>query len=537
MTILLRPYQQEALESIASNYSTGIQRQVVHLPTAAGKTVVFSSLVDQAIRKEPKTRALVLAFSCDLLTQAKDKLKMISPDLDVGIVDANHKEFGCSVVVSSVQSARQPNNLEQLKAQGFSIVIVDECHHFASDSARFVLNELGFSKIGCSTSGRLLVGFSATPFRSDSKGLGEIFDRIVYHRSIKEMIAQGYLCNPRGHRVVTDIDFAKIEVEGGDFDQSTLSRIMNTPEVSQTIVSSYQEKATGRKTIAFATSIEHSVALAQQFKHNGISSEAIHSRLSSEEQNDLKKKFRNGDIEVLVNPLLLCEGYDEPSISCVIVARPTKSSGLYQQMAGRGLRLFPGKEDCIILDFSDQNHTLCNVGILLGDNLNDEQPKRHGKSEKIEELVKDLPLNINLKLKKAIIELDLLGKSFTWQKDFNGQYFLKGSGMTVLKLVKVSEDRFDVVFHGLSGIRMIAKGLDFSYSFSAAEDFAKANRALFAVADLEASWRELPISDKQKELFYSGGFKNGIENLTRGQAAQIISSGVLKRKKPHRKSA
>lgn len=528
--ITLRPYQNEALESVTSNYAIGLRRQVIHLPTAAGKTVIFASMIDRAIKKNPATRALILAFSCDLLGQAKDKLKMISPHLDVGIVDASHKEFGCSVVVSSVQSARQPGNLEQLKAQGFSIAIADECHHFASDSARLVLNELGFSKIGCSVSGKLLVGFSATPFRNDSKGLGEIFDRIVYHRSIKEMIDQGYLCKPTGCRVVTDIDFSKVEVEGGDFAQSALARVMNTPEISQTIVSSYQEKAAGRKTIAFATSIEHSVALAEQFRHNGIFASAIHSGLSIDVQKDLKKKFRNGDIEVLVNPLLLCEGFDEPSISCVIVARPTKSAGLYQQMAGRGLRLFPGKEDCIVLDFSDQNHTLCNIGILIGDNLDDEEIKRPRKNEKVNELVKDLPPNINPKLKKAIIELDLLGQSFTWQKDLSGQYFLKGGFDIMLKLTKVGEDRYEVILSGPKGTRTIVSGLDFSYSFSAAEDFVKANRPLFAISDLDAEWRKKPISEKQKDLFWAGGFRSGIEELTCGQAAQIIASGVLRKK-------
>jgi superfamily II DNA or RNA helicase len=126
--INLRPYQNEALESIVSNYETGVRRQVVHLPTAAGKTVIFASLIDRAIKKNPSIRVLVLAFSTDHLGQARAKLNMISPGLGVGIVDADHKEFDRQVVISSVQSARVPGNLAQLQAQGFSICIVDECH-------------------------------------------------------------------------------------------------------------------------------------------------------------------------------------------------------------------------------------------------------------------------------------------------------------------------------------------------------------------------------------------------------------------------
>ncbi len=528
--IQLRSYQTECLQAITSNLSDGIFSQVVHLPTASGKTVIFASLIAQAIKADPSTRALVLAFSTDLLGQARDKLKMIAPDLDVGIVDADHKEFDRQIVVSSVQSARISGNLAQLQAQDFKICIADECHHFACDTARHVLNELGFG-YDCATYRKLLVGFSATPFRSDAKGLGEIFDKIVYHRSTKEMIEDNYLCRPIGNRVVTDIDFSQIAVESGDFATSALSSVMNTDAVNQTIVSSYLERCAGRKTIAFCTSIDHAVKLAECFKQFGVFSEAIHSNLSIVERESIKQKFSDGAIEVLTNPLMLTEGYDEPSISCVIIARPTKSAGLYQQMAGRGLRLHPTKKDCMILDFGDQAHTLCNVGVLLNDELDEEKKDQPRKNEHVEDLIKNLPPNINPKLKKAILELDLLGDSFAWLKDANGFYFLKGAGDVVLKLIKTGSDRYDVILIGAKGTRVIAKGLDFSYSFSAAEDFARANRALFAISDLEAAWRFQPISEKQKGVFRSGGYKNGIDELTKGQASDIIASGVLRKKK------
>ncbi len=530
MNVQLRPYQIETLEAIAATRIAGIHRQVVHLPTAAGKTVIFSSLIDQAIEADPLTRALILAFSTDLLEQARDKLHMISPGLNVGIVDAKHKEFDRQVVVSSIQSARIPGNLQQLQSQGFSIAIADECHHFASDTARLVLNELGFG-LGCAANDRLLVGFTATPFRSDSKGLGEIFDKIVYHRSIKQMIDDGYLCPPNGHKVLTDLNLSKVAVENGDFSPSALSMAMNTDPINQTIVQSYMEKAVGRKTIAFCTSIDHSVKLAEWFRRFGIVAEAIHSNLSTAARDSLKQKFKNGDIEVLTNPLMLTEGYDEPSISCVIVARPTKFAGLYQQMIGRGLRQHPTKKDCMILDFGDQGHTLCNVGILLEDDPDEEKRETPRKSEKVEGLVRNLPPNINPKLKKAILALDLLGESFTWAKDLDGCYFLKGAGDAILKLIKCEEDRYDAILTGSKGFKTIAAGLDFEYSFSTAEDFARTNRSLFAVSDLNAAWRSFPISEKQKDIFRSAGFRTGIDTLNRGQAATIISTGVLRRKK------
>jgi ATP-dependent helicase IRC3 len=529
--ISLRNYQIQSLEAVSSNLENGVRRQVLHLPTASGKTLIFASLIAGAINSDLSTRALILAFSCDLLTQARDKLHMVAPGLDIGLVDTNNKEFDRQVVISSVQSARQPSNLEKLQARGFTIAICDECHHFASDSARLVLNELGFSKEGCEDGNRLLVGFSATPFRSDGRGLGEIFDRIVYHKKIGEMIAEGYLCAPKGHKVLTDLDLSKVSIEGGDYSSVALSKVMNTDQINELVVRSYMEKAVGRKTIAFCTSIEHSVKLAEWFKRFGIVSEAIHSELSAADRDALKKRFRNGDIEVLTNPLMLTEGYDEPSISAVIVARPTRSTGLYQQMAGRGLRLFPNKADCIVLDFGDHAHSLCNVAVLLGDSTDDGPEEKPRRNEKIEELVRTLPSNIDPKLKRAILEIDLLGDSFTWQKDTDGSYFLKGAGDTTLRLIKRKEDNYDAVLFNLKGSRTIASGLNFEYSFAAAEDFARSNRSLFAVSDLDANWRKLPISEKQKVIFQSGGFKNGIDGLNRGQAATIISSGVLRKMK------
>lgn len=529
--INLRPYQTECLASIASNRNDGILRQIVHLPTAAGKTVVFGSLIAEAIKADPSSRVLILAFNCDLLGQAKDKIKMIDPSIDVGILDAFNKEFNCQVVVSSVQSARQPGNLEQLRKQGFSICIADECHHFASDSARFVLNELGFSKEGCAKGGHLLCGFSATPYRQDDKGLGEVFDKIVYHKSIAEMVRDGYLSPPRGHKVLTDLDLSKVAIENGDYSITALSQLMNTAVINEMIVQSYLEKAAGRKAIAFATSIAHAVALADCFRRFGVRAEAIHSNLSFDERESLKKQFREGEIEVLTNPLMLTEGYDEPSISAVVVARPTKSLGLYQQMIGRGLRPSVQKKDCVVLDFGDQAHSLCNVDVLLGGDVDEKKEEKRPRNERIEELVKKLPTNLNPKLKKAILEIDLLGNSFSWQKDADGCYFLKGGGETVIKLIKTSEDLFDAILFSKGGAQTIASALDFEYSFSSAEDFARANKGLFAVSDLDAPWRSLPISERQKELFRSGGFKIGIDSLNRGQAATIIGSGILRRRK------
>lgn len=325
------------------------------------------------------------------------------------------------------------------------------CKRFGSPCP---LRELGFGA-GCAAAGRLLVGFSATPFRQDGRGLAEDFDKIVYSRTIKDMIDSGYLCNPIGHKILTDLDLSKIPTDGGDFAVSALSRAMNTNPLNQLVVEAYLEKASGRKAIAFSTSIAHAETLAARFKACSLRCEAIHSNLPTEERQRLKKTFKEGEIDILVNPTMLTDGYDEPSIEAVIIARPTKSPGLFQQMVGRGLRTYPNKKDCIVLDFGDQAHSLCTLGVLLGDS-NKEEEEPYQKDDKLEAIENELPLNLNPKLKKAIIDLDLLGESFTWQKDFDGQYYLKSAGGD-LKIIRRADGRYDTIMFRSEGPRSSRK--------------------------------------------------------------------------------
>lgn len=521
--IKLRPYQEECLEAIKSKFSQGVSRQLVQLPTAAGKTVVFANFINGWDGK-----TIVLAHTNELLEQAKEKIEMIVPGIDVGIVNGNSKEFRKKVVVSSIQSARQPDNLLELQKQGFTLCIYDECHRAAALSSRHVLKNLGFLE----SSENLLIGFSATAFRNDSLGLGEIFNEVVYQQTIKDLIALGFLCKPVGIRITTDLDLSNVKMEDGDFRIESLASVMNTKEMNDLVVNSYIEKALDRKTVAFTVNISHAINLAESFRSRGISSEAIYGGLPQYEREDLLKRFKIGSISVLTNCQILTEGFDEASIDCVLVARPTGSSGLYQQMCGRGLRLFPNKKDCLILDFGSVTHSLCGTASLIGDV--EEEKQERAEISRMSEFAKELPPTINKKLKAAIVEFDLLGDSFTWIKD-ELSFSLKASKDKILKILPISEGRFDVVFFNGNNHSTIAKALSFEYSFAAAEEFVKANRSIFTVSDLEAPWRKLPISDKQKDLFRSFGYRSGIEDLSRGAAALIISSGALKNKKAVRR--
>lgn len=436
---------------------------------------------------------------------------------------SDSKEYDRQVVISTIQSARQPDTLEILKKQGFSLCIYDESHRAASESSRHVLSSLGFFD----TQEYLLTGFSATPFRTDSKGLGEIFDKVVYHKSIKDLIALGYLSQPVGIKIKTDLDLSTVQTEDGDFKTESLASVMNTSEMIGVAVDSWMEQAKDRRTVAFGVTVSHAQNLAEEFRRRGVAAEAIHGGTPQDERASLLERFKNGAISVLTNCQILTEGWDAPEVSCVLIAKPTQSKGLYQQMAGRGLRLFPNKQNCLILDFGSKSHSLCGTAVLIGDA--EEIEKKQKPEGRMVEFAKCLPHTINKKLKTSIIEFDLLGDAFTWIKD-GPSYSLKAFGDKTLKILPTADGRFSVVFFNGNISQTIVQNLSFEYAFSSAEAFAKENRSIFSVSDLEAPWRALPISDKQKGLFKSFGYSSGIEDLSRGQAALIIGSGVLSRK-------
>jgi superfamily II DNA or RNA helicase len=515
-SLRLRPYQEECLKNIKEHHKKGIHRLLISMATGAGKTVVFASLIQQMGLK-----ALVIAHTNELLNQSKDKIQMISPSLNVGIVNADSKEFNAPVVVSSIQSARIEKNLEALKVQDFGLLVYDEAHRSGSNSSRTVIDELGFGK----DTNKLICGFSATCWRDDGKGLGEIYDTIAYEKNIKEMIEEGYLCPPKGIKIATDIDLSLVKMGGDDdFQAESLSQVMDVPEIRQIIVDAYLSHGEGRQTICFGVTVQNACNLCELFKQSGIKAALIHGGTPKQERTDILKRYRTRQIQVLCNCNVLTEGFDSCETSCVIVARPTQSTGLFQQMCGRGLRLFPNKKDCLILDLCTKSHSLCNSATLLDDSEEQKQEEKEEKNKE-REIKAALPANLNQKLKSALINFDPLGESFTWSMQ-EGTFILKGINAR-LGVVPCGEDRYRVVFANEKGIQTIADGLTFSYAFASAEDFAKANRSLFIISDRDAYWRDQPASIKQLECIRKKGYRAGIENLTRGQASDLISSGKL----------
>jgi superfamily II DNA or RNA helicase len=351
--LTLRPYQTEALERVRDAYRAGKRRVLVSLPTGTGKTVVFAHFPRVF---KMKKRLLVLAHREELLLQAEHKLRSVSPELMVGIEQAAARAAaGAHVVVASVPTlARNPTRLARLDPDEFSIVIVDEAHHAVAPSYRRIFDHFGLFE---SQSDRFLVGFTATPRRGDHQGLGDVFQEVCYARDMREMINDGFLAPVTGWRIDTDLSLDQVQRRRGEFVESQLARVVNTPERNALVIRAWRELAPGRRTIVFCVDVTHARDMHRAFSDAGIRAGAVWGNLPREERRAALERFSLGEIDVITNCNLLTEGFDEPRVDCVVMARPTQSKLLYAQMLGRGTRLHTDKSDLLVLDVVDNSST------------------------------------------------------------------------------------------------------------------------------------------------------------------------------------
>lgn len=378
---MLRPYQKDCLDSIKYNFDL-VKKQLVVMPTGTGKSHIFSELHTHL--GLPK-KVLVLAHREELLAQAKNHLIKANPHLKVGLEKAeSYAETDCDIVVGSVQTLGRSdsNRIQRLNPADFSAVVIDEAHHAVTKSYDYVLSHFGISKVRKQTeSDILLLGVTATPNRSDKVGLFNVFDEIVYEYSITDAIVDGWLVEPTGRVIRTEVNLDELGIREGDFSPEELEAAINIAARNDRVIKGYLEFGENRPAIIFCASIPHSRKIAELLCKNGVDAAAV---WYDDPYRDLKlQQFREGRLKVLSNAFLLGEGVDIPNISCVIQARPTKSSSTFVQQIGRGLRLQEGtgnlhdaiaaqisplKKDCLIIDVVDNTdkHSLITLASLLG---------------------------------------------------------------------------------------------------------------------------------------------------------------------------
>ena len=354
----MRPYQQAAREAIHAEWNDGRRRTLLVLPTGTGKTIVFAAVTEDQVRSG--SRVLVLAHRGELLEQAADKIKR-STGLTSAVEKAEQTclDSWCRVVVGSVQSLQRPARLEQFPADYFGTIIIDEAHHAITDGYQRVLEHFPEANV---------LGVTATPDRGDMRNLGEVFDSLAYEYKLTQAIREGYLCPILAQTIPLQLDISQVALSGGDFAVGGLGTALD-PYLEQ-IASEMQTACAGRKTVVFLPLIKTSQKFRDILNSKGFRAAEVNGQ--SEDRTEILSDFSNGKYNVLCNSMLLTEGWDCPSVDCIVVLRPTKVRSLYSQMVGRGTRLSPetGKKDLLLLDFLwlTERHELCRPADIICEN-------------------------------------------------------------------------------------------------------------------------------------------------------------------------
>lgn len=351
--ITLRPYQAESIAAIEGEWKQGHRRTLLVLPTGCGKTIVFCKLTENRVRAGE--RVLILAHRGELLQQAADKLlKATGLRCAVEKAEESCLDSWYRVTVGSVQSLMREKRLSQFPPDYFGTIVIDEAHHVLSDGYQRVLEHFSSAQV---------LGVTATPDRGDMRNLGSVFESLAYEYTLPRAIREGYLSPIKAQTIPLDLDLRNVGVSGGDFKAGELGSALD-PYLTQ-IAEEMAAVCMERKTVVFLPLIQTSRKFRDILNQRGFRAAEVNGE--SADRAEVLAAFDRGEYNVLCNSMLLTEGWDCPSVDCIVVLRPTKVRSLYCQMIGRGTRLHPGKEYLLVLDFlwHTERHELCRPACLI----------------------------------------------------------------------------------------------------------------------------------------------------------------------------
>ena len=516
--LTLRPYQEEALTAISRAHARGVSRPLIALPTGTGKTVIFSHLV-----KQRTGRCLILVHRDELIRQAYDKLQEILPSVPVGVVKAEEDAHTAPIVIASVQTLGRVKRLDRI-TWDFATVIVDEAHHVVAATYRRILERAGSFKKG----GPLTLGVTATPMRGDRVGLSHVFQKIVYRKTLLEMIMAGYLADLRAIQIELHADFRQLRIRAGDYVDADVANLLLQVHAPDHILAAYQEHAPGRKTLLFTPTVHLAELMAGLFNGAGIPTESVSAETALEERRALLQRFRTGETLVVTNCGVLTEGYDEPSVDCVIVARPTQSTPLFTQMVGRGTRLYPGKADCLVIDVvgATTHHHLASVASLTGLPLHALHTRTVREvQEELEQVEERQPVSVQ----RTAHTVDLFRqRPLHWLKveDFFS-LSLGDHGWIILSPQGKETARWQAALMSHNGeMSELACGYSLPYIQGIAEDHARKVGA-GGLTNPRAYWRQNPASDKQLNVLRYLRIPHAVP-LTMGEASDLITQAKMR---------
>lgn len=525
-----RPYQKRAVDKMVYALKEHGNSLAV-APTGAGKTIMLSMVAGDM---QP-AKTLILQHRDELVAQNLTKFKKVNPEIPVSLYTADHKSWNGRATFGMVQTLARSKNLNTIPK--LDLLVVDEAHHCAATSYKNIIGRVKDRNPEC-----MIAGFTATPNRGDRKGLRGIFSNVADQITIKELIDRGFLVPPRAY--VVDIagvqeGLSKVRKTRDDFDMTEVEAVMNLKVINEEIVKHWKERAGDRKTIVFCSTIKHAQDVLKTFREAGVSAEMVTGDTPAHERAAMIRRLDCGETQVMVNVAVLTEGFDSPTISCVVLLRPCSYKSTMIQMIGRGLRtidpeLYPEiiKKDCIILDFGNSLkmhgdiHTNIDLEGKGAEELGQAPTKECPECEAIVPLrVMECPLcgyvfkpdgeNNDMSIDDVgLTEMDIINSSpFRWIDLFGSEKVMMASGFSAWAGV-FSPDGDNWYALGKIKNNPILKRLmigDRIRAISAADDFLRENESDNA-AHKSKSWLKLTPTEKQLSALSRVGYEiNGFD--------------------------
>ncbi len=483
------------------------------------------------------------------MSQAVAAVRNVWPEADVGVVKAERDETTADVVVASVQTLARPGRLDRLAstddnmfpAERLDLVVIDEAHHAAADTYRAIVDGLDAG----ADDGPLLLGVTATPDRGDGEGLDDVFDEIVWNYDIQWGIRSGYLADVRGLRVtIPTLDLSQVKKSRGDYQAGDAGRALTDADAPHHIVAAWKRHAADRRTLVFVPTVATAEAVAAEFIGAGVTASFVSGALDLDERRARLDAYADGRIQVMVNCMVLTEGYDNPRTDCVVMARPTRSRALYTQCVGRGTRRHPDKADLLVLDVVGVTEELSLVTIPSLFGIPEDWPDREGLADGtatatglVDRYEDHLVAVGQMRAERAEMFRKIRGDGIAWIPVDAGSLYVCYLGPAgTIKFADAGDEGWRAWIEPTENDRphrQLIGGVGMELAQGVAEDYIRKS-TWGNVASTGATWRGKPPSSKQ--LGFARKLKiEGAEHMSKGELSDEITR-VLEEKKAGRAS-